>query len=359
MPRLKLPPAVKSISPSFSLLLVSLTIATLGVIVFAVSVGAVAVPFHRVGQIILAHLLPGAIAPTWTPTEDRIVWVFRLPRVLLAVIVGAALSVCGVTLQAVVRNPLADPFIFGVSYGAAVGAVLVLTLGARPFGDLSLTLAAFVGALIAMVLVYLLAQQNGRITPLRLVLAGVALSYMLSAAVSYLALRASQPANNQVGLVLSWLAGSFGRARWEHLGLPAIAVVILTGYLILQSRQLNILLMGDESAMGLGVNVGWFRLQMFVITSLMVGVVVAVSGAIGFVGLMVPHMARLGVGGDHRRVLPLAALGGGLFMVLVDLIGRVAIAPEELPVGIVTAAFGGPFFLWLLRRRSTLGGGMT
>ena len=359
MLRFKLPFAVKLSSPPFSFLLVSLTLAVLAAIIFAVSVGAVAVPFNRVGQIILAHLLPGAITPTWTPTEDRIVWVFRLPRVLLAVIVGAALSVCGVTLQTVARNPLADPFIFGVSYGASVGAVLVLTLTARPFGDLSLTLAAFAGALIAMVLVYLLAQQHGRITPLRLVLAGVALSYVFSAATSYLVLRASQPASNQVGLVLSWLAGSFGRARWEHLGLPAIAVVILTGYLMLQARQLNVLLMGDESAVALGVNVEWFRLQLFVITSLMVGVVVAVSGAIGFVGLMVPHMARMGVGGNHRRVLPLAALGGGLFMVLVDLIGRVAIAPEELPVGIVTAAFGGPFFLWLLRCRSTLDGGMT
>ena len=209
-----------------------------------------------------------------------------------------------------------------------------------------------------MALVYFLAQQKGQITPLRLILAGVALSYTLSAATSYLVLRASQ-SNNQVSSVLSWLAGSFGQTRWEDLGLPAITVLILTVYLLFQFRQLNILLMGDDIALGLGVNVGWFRLQMFVITSLMVGVVVAVSGAIGFVGLMVPHMARMGVGGDHRRVLPLAALGGGLFMVLVDLIGRVAIAPEELPVGIVTAAFGGPFFLWLLRRRSTLGGGMT
>ena len=360
MPRLKLLPSnSKLIASQFILIILFLIITIIIAIVFSVSIGAVAIPFDRVAQIILAHLFPtGSITPSWTPTEDRIVWVFRLPRVLLAVVVGAALSVSGATLQAVARNPLADPFIFGVSYGATVGAVLVLTLGAGTLegGGLSLTVAAFIGALSAMLLVYLLAQQQGRVTSWRLVLAGVALSYFLSSIISYLVLRASQPGNNSIGLVLSWLAGSFGRAKWEQLGLPAIVVVLLTGYLILQSRPLNALLMGDESAVSLGVNVERFRIQLFVITSLMVGVVVAISGAIGFVGLMVPHIVRMAVGSDHRRVLPIAALGGGLFMVLVDLIGRIVVAPEELPVGIVTAAFGGPFFLWLLRHRSTFGG---
>lgn len=335
----------------FSLSLIGLAIALPLAIIFAVSIGAVPLPFIQVGQIVLSHLLPGLIVPTWTPTEDQIVWVFRLPRVLLAATVGAALSVSGTALQAVVRNPIADPFILGISYGATVGAVLVLTLGIRPFGDLSLALAAFLGALIATVLVYLLAQQRGQITPLRLILSGVALSYTLSALTSYLVLRASQ-SNRQVGPVLSWLAGSFGQARWEQVGLPAITVLALTGYLLLQARQLNILLLGDEVASGLGLNVSWFRLQMFVATSMMVGVVVAVSGAIGFVGLMVPHIVRMGVGSNHQRVLPVAALGGGLLMVLVDLIGRVVVAPEELPVGIVMAALGGPFFLWLLRTSS-------
>ncbi|MGD1897888.1 MAG: FecCD family ABC transporter permease [Phormidesmis sp.] len=337
----------------FVLLLLGMTIALLLAIVVSLSVGAVALPFTLVGQVILSHLLPGAIAstwipPNWTPTEAQIVWDFRLPRVLLAAVVGAALSVSGTTLQAVVRNPLADPFILGISYGGTVGAVLVLTLGIRPFGSLSLPIAAFIGALIAMTLVYLLAQQKGQITPLRLILSGVALSYTLSAVTSYLVLRASQT-SAQVSPVLSWLAGSFGQARWEQVGLPAVVVLGLTVYLLFQFRRLNILLMGDDVAAGLGLNVGWFRIQMFVVTSMMVGAVVAVSGAIGFVGLMVPHIVRIGVGSNHQRVLPLAALGGALMMVLVDLVGRVVVAPEELPVGIVTAAFGGPFFLWLLR----------
>jgi iron complex transport system permease protein len=335
-----------------------LVITTLIAIALSVAVGAVVIPLNHVVPIILSHLLPFNIIPqSWTEIENQIIWEFRLPRVLLAIVVGAALSVSGATLQAVARNPLADPFIFGVSYGASVGAVLALSFGTA-FGDLSLSIAAFAGALITTGLVYLIAQYQGRVTPMRLVLSGVALSYLLSALTSYLLLRASQPGNSNVSATLSWLAGSLGRTRWEHLGLPTLMVLVLTGYLTLQSRSLNALLTGDESAISLGINVEGLQLQLFVMTSLLVGVVVAVSGAIGFVGLMIPHIVRMSVGSDHRRVLPIAALAGGLFMVIADLIGRVAIAPEELPVGIVTAAFGGPFFLWLLRQRGTFGGDM-
>ena len=351
---------VQSLRSRFVFLLLGVALALLLAVVVALSIGAVALPLTVVGQIILSHLLPDAIASnwlsfSWSATEAQIVWDFRLPRVLLAAVVGAALSVSGTTLQAVVRNPLADPFILGISYGGTVGAVLVLTLGTRPFGELSFPIAAFIGALIAMVLVYLLAQQKGQITPLRLILAGVALSYTLSAITSYLVLRASQP-SAQISPVLSWLAGSFGQARWEQVGVPTVVVLGLTVYLLFQSRQLNVLLMGDEVAAGLGLNVHWFRIQAFVVTSMKVGADVAVSTAIGFVGHMVPHIVRMGVGSNHQRVLPLAALGGALMMVVVDLIGRVIVAPGELPVGIVTAAFGGPFFLWLLRTsRSGIG----
>ena len=250
----------------------------------------------------------------------------------------------------VARNPLADPYIFGVSYGASVAAVTVLTLGSAVLGGLSLAAAAFLGALAAMLLVYLLASQHGRASPVRLVLAGVALSYVLSAVTTFLVLRASGP-DQSVSAVLTWLAGSLGRAQWRHLGLPSAVLAAAIVLLMLQARYLNALLAGDETATGLGVNVERFRLQLFVITSLLVGTVVAVSGTIGFVGLMVPHITRMFVGADHRRVLPVTALLGGVYLVLADLIGRVVIAPQELPVGIVTAVVGGPFFLWLLRQR--------
>lgn len=334
----------------FWILQLALVVALVLAILFAVGIGAVEIPLPITTQVIGSHLLPGWIAPVADPTQDQIIWTFRLPRVLLAVLVGAALAVSGTALQAVTRNPLADPYIFGVSSGASVGAVLVLTLGAGAMGGVSLSAAAFLGALLAMLLVYALAQQQGHVTPMRLILAGVALGYVLSAVTSYLVLRSATPGGG-VAAVLSWLAGSLGGAKWAHLGLPALAVGVTTSYFILLARPLNALLAGDETAVGLGVNVQRFRLQLFTLTSLLVGVVVAVSGAIGFVGLMIPHLVRMAVGSDHRRVLPTVAVGGGLYLVLVDLVARTILAPQELPVGIVTAALGGPFFLWLLRRR--------
>jgi iron complex transport system permease protein len=334
----------------FWALLVGLLAALLVAVVLAVSVGAVGVPFPTVVGVIAANLVPGSVPVTWEPTQAQIVWQFRLPRALLAVIVGAALSLSGAVLQALARNPLADPYLFGISSGASVGAVAVLTLGAAVVGGASLSLAAFLGALATMVLVYVLAQQGGRTSAMRLVLAGVAVSYVLSAVTSFLVLRASGPGQG-VAAVLYWLAGSLGGAKWEYLGLPSLALLVATAALLLQARPLNALLAGEETAVGLGVNVERFRLFLFVVTSLLVGVVVAISGAIGFVGLMIPHITRMLVGSDHRRVLPIATLLGGVYLVLVDLLGRTLIAPQELPVGIVTAALGGPFFLWLLRQK--------
>jgi len=357
MTTLSTPPTTENARPSqaraatwFWSLQIGLVVALILAILLAVGVGAVEIPLSITTRVIGSHLLPGWIAPVADPTQDQIIWVFRLPRVLLAVIVGAALAVSGTALQAMTRNPLSDPYIFGVSSGASVGAVLVITLGATVMGGVSLSLAAFLGALLSMILVYTLAQQQGRATPMRLVLAGVALSYVLSAVTSYLVLRSATPGGGAAA-VLTWLAGSLGGAKWEQLGLPSTVVVLTTLLLLAQARPLNALLAGDETATGLGVNVERFRQQLFLVTSLLVGVVVAVSGAIGFVGLMIPHLVRMVVGSDHRRVLPTVALGGGVYLVLVDLVGRTIMAPQELPVGIVTAALGGPFFLWLLRRR--------
>ncbi len=336
----------------FWLLMPFLVIVLVVAIVAAVAIGAVPLPFAKVVRIIVNHLLPNLTVVEWTPTEDQIVWQFRLPRVLLAVIVGAALAVSGTVLQAMVRNPLADPYIFGVSSGASVAAVAVITLGSVVVGGISLSLAAFLGSLASMMLVYVLAQQGGRIVSTRLILAGVAVGYMLSAVTSYLVLRSATPNGGAAG-VLTWLAGSLGGAKWEYLGVPSLAVMISMLLLLLQARQLNALLAGEETAIRLGVNIEHFRMQLFVVTSLMVGTVVAISGTIGFVGLMIPHIVRLFVGADHRRVLPIAALLGGVYLVMADLVGRTIIAPQELPVGIVTAAVGGPFFIWLIRQRQS------
>ena len=335
----------------FWLMLFALIVFLLLSVILAVGIGAVPLPAERVMRILISHILPDAVTVDWTPTDDQIVWMFRMPRVLLAVIVGAALAVSGTALQAMVRNPLADPFLFGISSGASLAAVMVITLGSAVVGGLSLSVAAFLGALATTLAVFLLAHQHGRMVPMRMVLAGVALSSVLSAITSFLVLLASgRGGGNGATAVLSWLAGSLGGAKWEYLGLPSLVLVITTVALVLQSRALNTLLLGEESAVGLGINVQQFRMQLFVISSLLVGTVVAISGSIGFVGLLIPHIVRMFVGSDHRRVLPLVALFGGVYMVLVDVVGRTVLAPQELPVGIVTSVLGGPFFIWLLAR---------
>lgn len=321
-------------------------------IVTSVAVGSVGIDPGRIVSVILGHLLPWPMPSTASDVEARIVWEFRLPRALLGFVVGAALSVAGAVLQAVARNPLADPYVFGVSSGASVAAVAVLTLATGALSFVSVPLAAFLGALAATLIVFALAQRRGRVTPGRLVLAGVAMSYLLSAATSYLVLRATLPGQSNVGQVLSWLTGSLAAADWGDLGIPAVVLVAATAVLVLLARILNALLVGDETATSLGVDVGRMRLVLFVVTSLLVGVVVAVSGAIGFIGLVVPHAVRMVVGSDHRWVLPVSALAGGLLLVLVDIVARLIIAPSELPVGLLTAAIGAPFFLWMLRRQS-------
>lgn len=332
----------------FSLLILALGLALVTSMLLAVGLGSVAVPPGVTVRIVVHHLAPGLVDPTWQPVQDQIVWAFRLPRALLAVVVGAGLALVGTVLQAAVRNPLADPYLLGVSSGASLGAVLVLVLGPAIVAGLSLSAAAFFGGLLATGLVYLLAQRGGRIIPSRLILAGVALAYLFQACYSFLLLK-TQPEATQG--VLFWLLGSFGGARWSDLTLPALALAAGITALILQARPLNSLLAGDETAVSLGLDVNRFRVQMLVITSLLVGVMVAVSGAIAFVGLIVPHVVRLVVGADHRRVLPTALLTGAVFLVLVDLAARTLDQPAELPLSIVTALVGVPFFLWLLRRR--------
>ncbi|MFY1632275.1 FecCD family ABC transporter permease [Solwaraspora sp. WMMB335] len=328
---------------------VVLTIACMVAVVLSVAVGSVPIGPDRVLAVIANHVIPARVGSSATDVQARIVWEFRLPRALLGLVVGASLAVAGAVLQAVVRNPLADPFVFGVSSGASVAAVAVLTLATGVLATVSVPAAAFVGALVTTLVVFLLAQRRGRVTPNRLVLAGVAMSYLLSSVTSYLVLRASAPGMG-VSQVLSWLSGSLAAADWDDLGLPALVLVIATVALVLMARILNAFLIGDETAASLGVDVGRVRLILFIITSLLVGVVVAVSGAIGFVGLVVPHAVRLVVGSDHRWVLPASALAGGVLLVVVDIAARLVLAPSELPVGLLTAVIGAPFFLWLLRR---------
>ncbi|NEO33284.1 MAG: iron ABC transporter permease [Symploca sp. SIO3C6] len=335
--------------------MVSLLITLVVSITLAVIIGPVPIEPLRVWQIALSKIFPPQ-SEDWSPAQAQIVWLIRFPRVLLAGCVGAGLSVVGLTMQALVRNPLADPYILGVSSGASVGAVLVLLFGVFSFlGVYALSIGAFLGAQFSFIIVFLLAQRSGGISNTRLILAGVAVSYLFSAVTSFLTIKAGT--GQAARQVLFWLLGGFSGAKWTDLTLPVLTLGVGLVYLLLQARMLNTLLMGEETAMTLGTNTNRFRKQLFLVTSLLTGVMVAVSGAIGFVGLMMPHIVRLFVGSDHRRVLPMSILMGAIFLIWADVLARVILAPEELPIGIITAICGAPFFIWLMRWKDKAVGG--
>jgi iron complex transport system permease protein len=333
----------------------ALVLGLLGVLVMVaatagIAFGSVPLPPGQVWGILLHRLLPSMVDPSWAPVRETIVIDVRVPRVLLGGVVGAGLSVCGMALQALVRNPLADPMLLGVSSGASVGAVLVMVLNLSLLGAFSLPVAAFGGALVALLLVYFLARTGGRMTTVRLILAGVATGEVLSAIASYLIVTSGDPRKTESAL--RWMLGGLAGTTWDLVWIPAGAVLLGTAVLLGVSRPLNLLLAGEEAAAALGLNVHRFRAALFVLVALVIGAIVAVSGSIGFVGLMMPHVVRLLVGADHRRALPAVALLGAAFLIAADLAARSVIAPEEIPIGILTALAGGPFFLWLMRRKA-------
>src|SRR5699024_6489957 len=302
--------------------------------------------WHRIGG-------DAFVTPTWSRSTDLVIADVRLPRVLLAGIVGAALAVAGMVIQALVRNPLAGPGVLGVSTGAATGAVTVLRFGVLA-GVATLHVAAFVGALVTLFVVLWVARTGANVPAARLVLTGMAVSAVLSALTSLLVLTSPDP--TLASQVLFWTLGGFGSAEWDLLLLPTVTLFAGVLIALTQAQHLNLLLSGEESAAALGLNVQRFRQWMFLLTAIMIGAAVAVSGVISFVGLMLPHAVRLLVGSDHRKALPVCVLLGAVFMIAADLVARSVLSPEELPVGIVTALVGGPAFVWMLRRNGTRAG---
>ncbi|MDF9716825.1 iron ABC transporter permease [Nocardioides sp. ChNu-99] len=337
--------------PFWPLVLV-LSAAALASIVVSLAFGSEAIP---VGEVVSAvtDRLAGREPGRW----DVIVWELRLPRALLAFIVGAGLAVAGAGMQTLVRNPLADPYLLGISSGASVGATAVITMGVLgALGIYAISVGALLGALVAALLVWLVATAQGGLTPLRLVLSGVVLSSGLSAIASFLVFLSDDP--RAANSVMFWMLGSVGGATWEKLVIPAVVVAVATVAMVAIHRWMDALAAGPETASALGVSVGGLRTTLFVGLAVLVGVLVAVSGGIGFVGLIVPHAARLVVGAQHRVVLPVAALGGGLFLLWVDVVARLAVRPQEIPLGVVTGVVGAPLFLLLMGRgRYEFGGG--
>lgn len=294
--------------------------------------------------------------PAVTRSELAIVWGIRVPRVLLGLIVGAGLAVAGGVVQTLVRNALADPHLLGVSSGASVGATAVITTGLfAGAGVWALSAGAMVGALGAAVLVFTISSLQGGITPLRLVLTGTVTASALSAVASFLVLRTNDSQAAQS--VLYWLLGSLAGASWNKLLAPAVVVVVLTAGVIALHGWLDALAAGPDVAVSLGIPVRLLRNILFGILAALVGTMVAVSGAIAFVGLVIPHVARMIVGGRHRILLPASALIGAAFLVWVDVVARTTLRPTEIPLSVVTGVIGAPLFLILLgRRRYKFGG---
>ncbi len=262
--------------------------------------------------------------------------------------VGAGLAMVGATLQAVTRNQLADPHLLGISSGGAFGAVLALLHTGLFLGLLTVPLLAFLGALAATLIVLGVSRMADATSADRLVLAGVAVSFVIMAGANILIFLGDPRATHTV---VFWMLGGLGLAQWAHLGYPLVILLLAGAWLLRHAADLNAMTIGDETAATLGIPVARFRLSVFIVGALITGVMVAFSGMIGFVGLMVPHIVRMIVGGDYFRVLPASALAGGVFLLWADVAARTIMAPEDMPIGIVTGLTGGMFFIWMLRRR--------
>lgn len=335
---------------SFQHLIIIFVIVLLISIVVAIGLGPVRIPFIKTMKIIGNQIFENSFVQDWTMTQQNTILFLRLPRVLLGAIVGASLAMCGVAMQALVRNQLADPFILGVSSGASTFATLDMLFGVFAFlGTYRLSLSAFLGAAFTIILVYMLSRVKGRIQMSQLLLSGVAIAMIMDGITKMITLSAP----NALGLHNAefWMSGSLAGAKWAYLTLPLVTMIICMIVLMIQYRSLDVLLLGDQTALTLGVNVVRVQKGLIVIASLLAGVTIAVSGSIGFVGLMCPHFARLMVGGNHKRVLPLSALLGAILVILTDVAARMIFAPEELPIGILTAIIGGPIFILLLRKK--------
>ena len=340
---------VRSRARRSALLLAVLAVAGLASIVLCVGIGPVPIPPGTTVQVIAHHLgLPVPVARE--ASVDSIVWDVRVPRVLMGAAVGACLALSGAALQAMVRNMLADPYILGVSGGASTGAAAATLFGVgAALGDYAQSALAFLGALGAALLVFLIARAGGRVTSLRLLLSGVAVGYALTALTNLLIFSSDSAEGSRS--VMFWMLGSLSLARWNaFLWVALVAAVLGAIVLLAGARVLDALSAGDEIAHGLGIHPDRARVGFLLVVSLCTAAAVAGAGSIGFVGLVIPHLARRLVGARHRVLIPASALLGGLFLLWADAFARVVMQPRELPIGVLTAAIGAPFLLILVRR---------
>ncbi|MFD4366197.1 FecCD family ABC transporter permease [Rhodococcus sp. NPDC058521] len=333
----------------FGALLVLLTAALLFVLGLAMSFGSVRIPIGDVWAIVGHALLPGSFETWWSAARESIVLDSRLPRAVTAAVVGAALALAGGVAQAVTRNPLADPYLLGVSSGAGFGVVLVMVLGvgAGALGVFTIPVAAFVGAMVPL---FLSLAIGGRYPqPTAIILVGVALAQVFSAFITFSLLVVAN--EDEISVVLHWLAGGLGDARWSTSVFPTLALVVVGAAILLSAGRMDLLKTGDDGATALGMNVRRFRVLQLMGVSLLAGAAVSVAGGIGFIGLLIPHLAGYLVGTRAIRLLPVAALVGAVALVAADVLARALMENTEIPVGVITAIVGAPIFVWMLYRQ--------
>lgn len=321
------------------------------VFVLGIALGSVQISFAIVLHVLAEKLLPSGWIDTHhiTEAQEVIVWLIRTPRILTAMLVGSALAIAGAQMQSFLQNPLASPDIMGTSAGGALGAVIALVSGLATQSIFYLPLFAFIGTFSALGIIYTLAAHHQH-NPATLLLAGVALSMLLSAIISFLI--TVTWTDNAVGReIMFWLLGSLNSRTWVHVGIALPCVVVGSSVALFYYRELDILLMGQETAYTLGVEVSRVGQIILLNVALLTATAVAVSGIIGFVGLIIPHIVRLFIGPRHRYLIPMSALGGAIFLVIVDVLARTLYQPVEIQLGIVTAMVGAPFFLYLLIKR--------
>ncbi len=329
-----------------------LALLTIAIAVISTGFGPVPIDPLTVFLIVSRRLVGQPVDAYWSDAIDAIVWITRVPRVLMAIAVGSSLAMAGAALQAMVRNPLADPYVLGVSSGASTGAALAITVLAGVGGAFLLPAAAFTGAVVSILMVLAIGGRAAGSSPFRLILAGMAVGYALSSVTSFLIFASDSPEASRS--VMFWLLGSLANVHWPMvqlcLAVAALAVVVLT----LASGWLDALAAGDDTAMALGVHPLRTRLTLMIFVSLIVGVMVAGAGSIGFVGLIVPHMARALVGTRHRLLLPASACLGASFLLVADVGARMLFPPAEIAIGVLTGVVGAPLMLLLLRKTGQL-----
>lgn len=321
-------------------------------VVAGISIGSTSIAWEAVARVLASKVLPAGTVDLAgiSEAEQVIVWLIRAPRVVVAGLAGAALAVAGAQLQGVFRNPLAEPSVIGVSQGAALGAVVAFVTGLAARTALWLPLFAFVGAFVALLLVYLIASGGGRTPVATLLLAGIALGAMLSAAASLL-ISLSFVDWQVAAEIVFWMMGGLESRTWTHVWISLPFVVLGVALSMWYSRDLDLMLLGEETSASLGVEVEAVKGVILTTAAILTGSAVAVSGVVGFAGLVVPHAIRLVLGPAHRALLPACVISGAAFLIVCDLIARTIHSPTEVRLGIVTAAFGAPFFLYLLRRQ--------